>query len=554
MTDVSVPRVSHLTGEQLLRWLTEGARALAQYRERINQLNHFPVPDADTGTNMLVTWEAALEVAEAQLAAADLASVAESAAAGAFQAARGNSGIILAQVLASLAAACQDRASLHPVGFSQALQALADAAWEAVANPVEGTMLTTLRAVAKTLDYYHEFADVTEVSLVASMAGRQQIQEYDSGPTGTADAGAVGMSLLLAVLADVLGAGTREVALWQEETAALLELGVSQSPDLADEFEVMYVLHGPASLAHQVRQLLTTFGNSVAVTGSEDLLRGGQWQVHVHTTQPQRALALPGQLAPAGLGPALRFGHVRHLGGGAGMLGLEEPAATTAPGVSLLQRSGRADQALVAPGIVAITAAPGLVEQLARTGAVVVYAAAEEPAAAHAAIGKAIREVGQDVVGVSACSPQLRQAAAIASQRLRDGQRWAAGTHVVVTDAEDEAGVLATTLALAGALPRTWPTEQRAAEVARRGARALHDTRIVALQDPSETEFDDAVRSLLVDQPEVLTVIVGAHLDPALPDRLPFLLSPLSGWVDGETDLFIVQGGQSRPDVLLSAE
>lgn len=554
MTISSAPRVSELTGEQLLRWLTEGARALARYRERINQLNHFPVPDADTGTNMLVTWEAALELAEAQPAGADLASVAESAAAGAFQAARGNSGIILAQVLASFAAACQDRASLHPVGLSQALQSLAVAAWEAVANPVEGTMLTTLRAVSEALDYYEQFADATEVSLVASMAGRQQIQEYDSGPTGTADAGAVGVALLLAVLADVLGSATGEEALWQEETAALLDLTAAQRPALADEFEVMYVLYGSADLARQVRQGLTAFGNSVAVTGSEDLLRGGQWQVHVHTTQPQRALALPGQLAAAGLGPALRFGHVRHLGGGAGLLGLEEPAAATSPGVSLLQRGGRGAQALAAPGMVAVTAAPGLVEQLARTGAVVVFAAVAEPAAARAAIIKAIREAGQDVVGVSACSPQLRQAALAARQRLQGGHRWAADTHVVVTDAVDEAGVLAATLATAGALPSTWPAAQRVEEVARRGDRALRDTRIIALQNPSETEFDDAVRALLLDQPEVLTVIVGADLDPALPDRLPFLLSPLSGWVDGETDLFIVQGGQAQPDVLLSAE
>src|SRR5437016_92380 len=125
-------------------------QALEEHREEIDSLNVFPVPDGDTGTNLLLTQQAvehALEALEAE-PGADHAAVADTVARAALLAARGNSGVILAQVLAALGEAADGEGTTRGPSFAAALRAAAKKAYEAVAEPKEGTALTVLREAA----------------------------------------------------------------------------------------------------------------------------------------------------------------------------------------------------------------------------------------------------------------------------------------------------------------------------------------------------------------------------------------------------------------------
>jgi len=139
--------------EGLLRLVGGAVAALERSRERIDDLNVYPVPDGDTGTNLALTARAVLEALEASTAE-DRATLARETTRAALMGARGNSGVILSQIVRGLAEslAGEGRAGIESVdgpAVARALRAGADAAYRAVRKPVEGTMLTAIRTLAR---------------------------------------------------------------------------------------------------------------------------------------------------------------------------------------------------------------------------------------------------------------------------------------------------------------------------------------------------------------------------------------------------------------------
>jgi dihydroxyacetone kinase-like predicted kinase len=135
--------ITHLSGLQLKRAVISGAQRVIQMQEQLNNINVFPVPDSDTGTNMALTMRSAAEGAllckEGSIHGMSRA-VADSALMGA----RGNSGAILAQFFQGLAEGFQGRARATLEDFAQAVQRAASNAAEAIAEPKEGTILTVI--------------------------------------------------------------------------------------------------------------------------------------------------------------------------------------------------------------------------------------------------------------------------------------------------------------------------------------------------------------------------------------------------------------------------
>ena len=133
----------------------DGAGFLAAFRnavatleahvDEINALNVFPVPDGDTGTNMLATVRAALEEADKVGPEADAATVAQAAAFGALMGARGNSGVITSQIFRGMAEGLGGKSRFNGLDLAHALTQGAKTAYGAVAKPVEGTILTVIR-------------------------------------------------------------------------------------------------------------------------------------------------------------------------------------------------------------------------------------------------------------------------------------------------------------------------------------------------------------------------------------------------------------------------
>ena len=136
-----------LDGTRLLAWARHAADELDRRRVEINSLNVFPVPDADTGSNMAHTMAAAVEEAEALGPGAGAEEVAEALAVGAVRGARGNSGVVLSQVMRGVAQSIAEDAS-EGVMVAEALGSAVGFVDRAIADPVEGTVVTVLRAAA----------------------------------------------------------------------------------------------------------------------------------------------------------------------------------------------------------------------------------------------------------------------------------------------------------------------------------------------------------------------------------------------------------------------
>ena len=151
----SETRISSSTSSRLTDMIRATTKALEANRDPINALNVFPVPDGDTGTNMLLTLRSIVEALP--INSNDSAnSVAKSIARSALLGARGNSGLILAQYFKGLAKAIGDDTELTGEHFAKSIRIASDSAYNALPNPVEGTMLTV----------YRECAEVAELSLI----------------------------------------------------------------------------------------------------------------------------------------------------------------------------------------------------------------------------------------------------------------------------------------------------------------------------------------------------------------------------------------------------
>ncbi|MEP6759944.1 MAG: DAK2 domain-containing protein [Sporichthyaceae bacterium] len=268
-------------------WLAAGRDGLAAAREEIDDLNVYPVPDGDTGTNLHLTVESAAEAVAELPADADRADVLSALAGGALMGARGNSGVILSQILRGLG----DGLDGHPgdaAAFGSALEQAAEAAYAAVADPVEGTMLSVLRAAAEVTKTDEARRDLASLVTVAAEAAREALDRTPDQlevlrQAGVVDAGGRGVCVLLDALEEVVtGAVSRARPPQQRREAPDADRPVDGSEGPAEEgggpaYEVMFLLDAPVGEIPALRETLRPLGDSLVVVGGEPT-----WNVHVH--------------------------------------------------------------------------------------------------------------------------------------------------------------------------------------------------------------------------------------------------------------------------------
>ena len=151
-----------IDGNLLKKMFEYGAKNLEIYKKTVDELNVFPVPDGDTGTNMSLTFSHSVSELE-KMTGVSLYSVAKTASSGALIGARGNSGVILSQLLRGLAEGCKDKEELDIKGLGLAIRAAADAAYKAVMKPTEGTILTVAREMAEfAMDNYDRYDNLDD--------------------------------------------------------------------------------------------------------------------------------------------------------------------------------------------------------------------------------------------------------------------------------------------------------------------------------------------------------------------------------------------------------
>ena len=287
--------LDRLGADDLRRVVTLFRDALRIHQEGINRLNVYPVPDGDTGTNMALTMESV--AAELDGVAADLPATCKAIGHGALMGARGNSGVILSQILRGLTQTLATAEPSHePVIdgplVARALEVAAKGAYEAVGNPVEGTILTVIResaeGAAAAVPVDPALLNVLER---ASESGRDALARTPEllpvlADAGVVDAGGTGLLLLIDAFLTVVDGRPLPEASVTEAAAdhATFEVGHSHAGGesgggLADlRYEVMYLLEAPDEAIGAFKEVWAGIGDSIVVVGGD-----GLYNCHIHT-------------------------------------------------------------------------------------------------------------------------------------------------------------------------------------------------------------------------------------------------------------------------------
>lgn len=344
----------------VVRFVDVATDALAAAREEIDALNVYPIPDGDTGTNMFLTMSAAREALRDALANdADMPTALRAFARGALLGARGNSGVILSQMLGALVERIlrAKRTEANAVVMAQAITEATEASYAAVGTPVEGTILTVARAASDAAlgAAANPAARARDVFAAAAQAARVALEKTPTqlkvlADAGVVDAGGRGLSVILDSAESVLTGRrpTRGPAAGLVRARSIPIPHVVESPgeDLSADgpaYEVMYLLDAEDAAVPSLRSTLGGLGDSLVVVGG-----GGLWNVHVHTDDVGGAIEAG---LAAGRPYRIRVTH------------FAEQIAARSPGRG---RSGRA--------IVAVAASSALQALFEEAGAVVVLA------------------------------------------------------------------------------------------------------------------------------------------------------------------------------------
>ncbi|MFY9535283.1 MAG: DAK2 domain-containing protein, partial [Bacillota bacterium] len=285
--------------EDFARAISAGTEWLGANKELVNSLNVFPVPDGDTGTNMHLTLLAAVrEISKVQ--GKTLSDIAEAVALGSLMGARGNSGVILSQLLRGFAKGVEGKTTLDVAGLARGLQVAASMAYKAVMKPVEGTMLTVARQAARSaVECKRNNLDMVQaVEKILNDAQDTLEKTPEMLPTlkeaGVVDAGGQGLVFFWegfvksirgeAVFArrDALVAVPQKA---DSKVAARKAKEEEKRPDLEFRYCTEFLVKGKNLPLDMLRQNLTRFGDCVLVVGTDDVAK-----VHVHTNHPGQVL------------------------------------------------------------------------------------------------------------------------------------------------------------------------------------------------------------------------------------------------------------------------
>ena len=300
--------VERLNGEILYAMLKAGQACLEERRAEIDALNVYPVPDGDTGTNMLLTLRTAVKEIE-NAGDFSLNRVLQAAANGSLMGARGNSGVILSQLFRGLAQGMENKDEVSSSEIAEALMNGVRTAYRAVMKPVEGTMLTVAREMARAAaDTARREKDIVKLMEVVWKAGEESLRHTPEllpvlKRAGVVDAGGKGLLVILegamkALQSYAQGAGFPEqkdafAAARQAESLSVLPVLLPETPAEVHypEEELRYgyctemMVRGDGLNAEEIRRVLEKFGDSLLVVGGGEAVR-----IHIHTDHPGQVL------------------------------------------------------------------------------------------------------------------------------------------------------------------------------------------------------------------------------------------------------------------------
>ncbi|MFI5957278.1 DAK2 domain-containing protein [Cryptosporangium sp. NPDC051539] len=506
------------------RWCTGTLSALRRSQREIDALNVFPVADSDTGTNLVLTLQAAADAVPAEGSSRE---VWTAMARGALLGARGNSGMILSQLLAGAAAVLPADRPVRGRALATALAAAVDAGYSAVAQPVEGTVLSVAGAAARAAAEADTDALAT-VSAAALGAARLALESTPAqlaamGLPGVVDAGGRGLVVMLDVLDTVVRGEAVDLTSPEPVSLPAVVAGVQRG------WEIQYLLASRESDVPGLSKRLGEIGDSVVVASVDSSL----WSVHVHADdigaaleaglelgRPYRVVVSPLMTVPGAPSPSARA----------------IVAVVPGAGLAAVFAAAGAVPVEVVPGSVP-TARP-LLDAIERMGADEVvllpnsgaYAAVAEEASVGADATVSVLHTRSVVQGIAALAVADRARSfrddVVAMAEAAAATRWA---EIVVAD---EAG-----LTMAGAC--------RVGDVL-----GLVDGDVATIGASVPDVLANVLDRLLNAGGELVTVVLGAAAAPGLEDGMRAHLR--AHWPFCE--VHVLDGGQPRSVVVVGVE
>lgn len=557
-------------GSDLLDAMRQAGGLLRARVDEVNALNVFPVPDGDTGSNMLATIQAAITAGEeVPVASRDVTRVSAALSLGALMGARGNSGVILSQLLRGMSSALEGLDEVGGKDLAVAFEAGRDAAFAAVAQPVEGTILTVARDLSRAATEQARTDDslqgVLEAATREAAASVRRTPEFLSilRKAGVVDAGGKGLEVLLeGALASVRGEALPVAA------AAHVDIALPLLDALEEEgfgYETVFVVmpvEGAKLDVAGIRAHLNEIGESVLVAGDERAVK-----IHIHNERPDQVIAYG-----LTLGALSRIG-VENLDRQATEVRDKVSSAQSGNGVapadSVPAASGGRESAWsevrAGPQVVAVAAGDGLEQVFESLGVAAVVRGGQGANPSTGELAKAIIGTRATEVIVLPNNPNVRMAAKLAEELCP-------GVVVEVVPTRNAAEGVAALLALDPDAPfkdqvkvmskaaRGVQTLQATVAVrdARMGRRRVHhgdyivlsasDGLVAAGKDRTAAVLD--ATSKLKPGFELLTIYRGQGITAAEAGELrAALLVALDG-----VEIELVDGGQPHYDFLIAAE
>jgi len=282
-----------INGQDLREMFAAATTWLEKSSADIDALNVFPVPDGDTGTNMLHTMRSTLEDAQ-QATDHSISGLAQAMAKGALVGARGNSGVILSQIFSGLSQSLADKESITGKELADALTRASTVAYAGLSNPVEGTILTVIREAAEAAQAHAATVSDDVVSVVEATVNAAK-ESVANTPTllpvlrdaGGVDAGGQGLYTILEGVLHYLKGEVEQLKLRRPWMVASSVPLTAKAPQMVGVEEVPYgyctnfVVKGEGLHPDKLRKRLEKRGQSVIVVGDDSIVR-----VHIHTLDP----------------------------------------------------------------------------------------------------------------------------------------------------------------------------------------------------------------------------------------------------------------------------
>lgn len=285
-------KYNKINGQHFLSMVENASVRLQNEKAYVDSLNVFPVPDGDTGTNMSMTFTAAVEEIR-KMTSTSIGEVSKAMAKGALMGARGNSGVILSQIFRGIAKGLEGKEDVNPYEFSLSLLEGSKSAYRAVMRPTEGTILTVIREVGEQSTEYHT-DDVADLFGKIVEYGSETLERTpDLLPqlkaAGVVDSGGMGLLIILKGMNEALLNGFKIAERKEEDKYEEYVAARDTHTEITFGYCTEFIILAEPDQG-EFKDYLETMGDSIVYVGYDDIVK-----VHIHTDEPGLVLARAGE-------------------------------------------------------------------------------------------------------------------------------------------------------------------------------------------------------------------------------------------------------------------